>query len=49
VPFASCRLHNKRIAQLEQNVIDADDAAVRYHGLAKRDAKFGLMLERIMG
>lgn len=46
---ATIRQQERRIAELEQDVIDANAAAVKYRGLVRRDAKFGLMLERITG
>jgi hypothetical protein len=45
---AKQRAMEKRIAKLEQDVIEADIAAAKYRGLVSREAKFGLMLERII-
>lgn len=45
---AKQRAMEKRIAELEQDVIEANIAAAKYRGLVSREAKFGLMLERII-
>lgn len=39
----------RRIAGLEQDVIEANTAAVKYRGLVSHEARLGLMLERITG
>ena len=46
---ATIRQLEKRIAGLEADVIEANEAAVKYRGIVMREAKFGLMLERIAG
>lgn len=46
---ATIRQLEKRIAGLEADVITANEAAVKYRGMVMREARFGLMLERIAG
>jgi hypothetical protein len=46
---ATIRQLEKRIAGLEQDVIEANHAAVKYRGLVSHEARLGLMLERITG
>lgn len=48
---ATIRQLEKRIAGLEQDVIEANQAAAKYRGLVRMEARFGLMvqMERITG
>lgn len=45
---ATIKALEKRVHELEQDVIQANIAAAKYRGLVSREAKFGLMLERIV-
>lgn len=46
---ATIRQLEKRIEGLEQDVIEANTAAVKYRGLVSHESRLGLMLERITG
>lgn len=46
---ATIRAQEKRIAELEQDVIEANVAAAKYRNMVMREARFGLMLERVVG
>lgn len=46
---ATIRALEKRVAELEGDVIEANTAAAKYRNLVRHEARFGLMLERIVG
>lgn len=46
---STIRAQNKRIEQLEQEVMAATEAAARYRRLVSHEARLGLMIERITG
>lgn len=46
---ATIRQLEKRVQGLEQDVIAANEAAVKYRRLVSHEARLGLMLERISG